>query len=94
MHTGGTLAIDGTSFTVAGKDNATLRGTFLAPAGVQLSAEGGRLTATGGREFFVVMAVRKGEAPKVEASGAGLGARAKIGKRQVAFDGRSICIEN
>jgi hypothetical protein len=94
MHTGGKLSVEGNTFTVAGADNATLRGTFLAPAGVKLAAEGGRLTATGGREFFVVMTVQKRDAPKLEASGAGLAARAKIGKRRVAFDGKRICIEN
>jgi hypothetical protein len=90
MHTGGTLAVDGRAFTISGRDGATLRGTFLAPASVKLAATGGRLTATGGREFFVVVTVQKGAAPTIEVSGAGLQARAKIGGQQVWFDGENL----
>jgi len=51
-------------------------------------------TATGGREFFVVMTVQKGETPRIKASGAGLDARAKVGRRQVLFDGKGIHIDD
>ena len=93
MHTGGKLSVEGNTFTIVGKDKATLRGMFLAPAGVKLTAEGGRLTAAGGREFFVVMTVQKGEAPKIEVSGTGRDVRAKAGRQRVWFDGQGIHLE-
>jgi len=93
MHTGGALTVEGNSFTISSKDKTSLRGTFLVPAGVNLAANGGRLTATGGRDFFVLMTVQKGEAPKVEASGTGLNIQAQVGRQHVSFDGKGICIE-
>jgi hypothetical protein len=92
LHTGATPAVAGNTFTIAGKGQATLRGQFLAPAAVKLSADGNRLTASGGREYFVVMTVQQGPAPKIETSGAGLDARARIGRQRVVFDGKRVRI--
>lgn len=94
MHTGGNLAVEGNSFVIRGGNDASLQGIFLVPSDVKLTAEKSRLTATGGREFFVVMTIQKGEALEIERFGSGLGTRVKIGRQQISFDGNAIRIED
>jgi len=43
--------------------------------------------------FFVVATLQKGPAPQVKVSGAGLDARAAVGKRLVRFDGERLLME-
>lgn len=53
---------------------------------------------SGGRDYFVVMTLQRGEPPKVLSKGAGLDARATIGPaakaRMVSFDGESVVWSN
>ncbi len=51
------------------------------------------LVARGGNEYLVVMTLSKGEPPKIEATGTGLGAVVKVGQRQVKFDGEKAVIQ-
>jgi hypothetical protein len=46
----------------------------------------------GGDDFFIVMTLQKGEAPKVSVDGTGLAARAQVGRQAVAFDGQKIVL--
>lgn len=92
MHPDGEVKIEGRSFTVRGPRGATLRGTFLAPAELQLATKGGSILAMGGDEYFVVMTLQKGAAPPVEAEGAGLESRARVGDQVVRFDGEKVVL--
>jgi hypothetical protein len=75
--------------TIAGKDGATMRGTFVQPPDVRLTVTNQTLHATGGGEFLVVMTVQLGAAPDVKADGG----TARIGRRSVAFRNENIVIE-
>lgn len=89
MHTEGKAKIEDRTFTIEAANGATMKGTFVAPSQVKISYEktksGGKILATGGNEFFVVMTVRKGQAPPVKISGEGLDAMVRIGKQTVHF---------
>jgi hypothetical protein len=88
MHTGGKPSVSGNTFTIEGNDGATMKGTFLQPPDVRLTATDQTLRATGGSEFFVVMTVQQADAPEVQRAGAG----AKVGRRTLEFANKRIGI--
>jgi hypothetical protein len=90
MHTAERrVKVRGQQFTIEAATGATMQGTFLAPAAVQLSwqptAGGGQILARGGKEFFAVMTVQPGPPPPVQVSGMGLGAEVRVGRQRIAF---------
>ena len=103
-----TLDVQGNSFTLVYKD-ASFRATFVSPENVKIAQVKGRMKAhelsgvadvdvsaihatgedpTDG-DFLVVMTVQKGAPPAVRTDGA----KARVGGRTVAFDGKKITIE-
>jgi hypothetical protein len=66
-----------------------MKGTFVAPSQVKISYQktqtGGKILATGGNDFFVIMTVQQGQAPPVTISGRGLDAMVRVGKQTVHF---------
>ena len=81
----------------AGKADATMQITFVAPADVRPRLAVGRASgggaaisavsaATRGDGFFVVITCQKGDPPDVKIDGRGLAARVTIGKQTVHFD--------
>jgi hypothetical protein len=93
MHTGGKVRAEGSTFTIRGRDGATMKGTFVAPSDVKIAVEEGWIiNATGGEEFFVVMTVQRGRPPEVKVSGAGLKAKAIVGAQTISFDGEKIVL--
>ena len=85
----GPIQMDGPTAVAGSATGANLKATFIAPANVKL--EGG-LTATGGKEYFVVLTVQAGVAPEVKVEGQGSAAKVRIGKRQITFDGQKIVL--
>lgn len=97
MNTEGKVTIDGQTFTIEAVNGTTMKGTFVTPAKVKIAYEktktGGKITATGGNEFFVVMTVQKGQAPSVKISGEGLDAMVRVGKQAVYFSSDRLFLE-
>jgi len=97
MNTEGKVTIDGQTFTIETVNGTTMKGTFVTPAKVKIAYEktktGGKITATGGNEFFVVMTVQKGQAPSVKISGEGLDAMVRVGKQAVYFSSDRLFLE-
>ncbi len=81
--TGGKPSASGNTFTIEGKDGATMKGTFLQPSAVTLTVTNNTLRATGGSEFLVVMTVQRGPAPEVKPAGDGSGAKVEVGRQTV-----------
>ena len=95
------VRVEGGAFVLDHGD-ASMRATFVAPAGVRIEHKmegirvgdprhgyhGGvnRIKATGGDCFFVVATIQRGAAPEVKVDGSGLGATVTVGKRTVRFD--------
>jgi hypothetical protein len=77
------------TFTIESPNGTTMKGTFVAPSQVKISYQktktGGKILATGGNEFFVIMTVQKGQAPPVTISGKGLDAIVRVGKQTIHF---------
>ncbi len=48
--------------------------------------------AEGGDDFFVIVTIQKGDAPRVKVEGSGLDAEVTIGSRKVKFDGQKILL--
>lgn len=99
--------VKGNTFTVKQGD-ATMKGTFLAPADVKVEAtseaivhQGARLfdktleriKAKGSGGFFVVITIQRGEGPDVVVTGTGLESVARVGDQSVRFDGTKIVLE-
>lgn len=98
MHTGEQVSIQDNIFTITSSNGATMQGTFIAPKSVKLSwqktATGNKILARGGDNFFVVMTVQNGKAPKVKVTGTGLDAQAEIGKQKITFEKDKIVLTN
>jgi hypothetical protein len=96
MHAEGKVSLQGQHFTIRAANGATMAGTFVAPAPVKLSwqktATGGKILATGGSEFFVVMTVQPAQAPIVRVTGSGLAAIVKVGKQEIRFQGDRLVL--
>ncbi len=92
MTGAGDVKVSGKTFTVAGRDGVTLRGHVIVPAGAAIKADRRGVAVTGGDEFFVVMTVTRGDPPAVKASGKGLAAKVRVGKRSLRFDGDKIIL--
>ena len=94
MHTEGKVTLEGQSFTILGKKGATMKGTFIAPSAVKLSwqetPEGGKILASGGSLFYVVMTVQKEDAPAVKVDGVGLNATIQVGEQEIRFADQKI----
>lgn len=90
MNTEGNVTLAKNGFSIAGRDGATLRATFITPASprlqLQKTANGTRILARGADDFLVVMTVQKGEVPKVTATGIGKETRITVGKQEISID--------
>ena len=92
MHVDGKVSIDGQTFTISAQNGATMKGTFITPSQVKISYQDGKILATGGDEFFVVMTLQKGEAPPLEISGKGLNAKIRVGGQRIGFNKDKIIL--
>ena len=94
MYTEGKVTLEGQSFTILGKKGATMKGTFIAPSAVKLSWQetpaGGKIMASGGSLFYVVMTVQQEEAPAVKVSGVGLNATIQVGEQEIRFADQKV----
>lgn len=63
------------------------------PAGKGVRMHSNGVFAEGGGEFFVVVTIQKGPAPKVAVTGKGLDATVTVGRRKARFDGGKIVFE-
>jgi hypothetical protein len=89
-----TAQIDGASFTLRSKKtDATVRGTFVVPADVQLAADT-TLTATGKSDFVVVMTLQRGEPPAITADSHTVPVAVTVGSQTYRFDGERITQQN
>jgi hypothetical protein len=52
-----------------------------------------RIKAKGEGSFLVVITIQRGDAPPVAIQGAGMEARATVGRQTVRFDGQKIVFE-
>lgn len=85
------------SFTITGKRGplpATMTGTFISPAAVQVSysTADGAIQAAAEGDFIVVLTVQRGRAPTVQVEGAGLKANVRVGAQTITFDGTKIIL--
>ncbi|HAC66021.1 MAG TPA: hypothetical protein DCF68_21440 [Cyanothece sp. UBA12306] len=98
MHTEENVTIDGKSFLIKAVNGATMKGTFVTPSEVKIRFEktesGGKIMATGGDEFFVVMTVQKGSPPPLEITGSGLNSQVKVGEQEIYFSQDRIFLLN
>lgn len=93
---------------VVRQGDVTMKGTFLSPPNVRLEATSDsivhlgaklfdrtldRIKAKGDGSFLVVITIQRGDTPAVAMQGAGMNARATIGKQTVRFDGQKIAFE-
>jgi hypothetical protein len=71
-----------------------MTGTFISPAAAQVSAStaDAAVQARAEGDFFVVITVQKGPAPRVNVSGEGLAGKVVVGGRTVSFDGAKIVL--
>ena len=86
--TGGGLSGEDNPFTVS-KGGATLSGVVL---GGSAAGRGGERECKDGK-VLAVWTLQKGSAPAVAVEGQGPGAKVRIGKRTVRFDGKTIVLE-
>ena len=90
MHTAGNVTVTNNSFLIQGSNQATMKGTFIAPESVKITTKktkvGTKIMATGGQEFFVIMTVQKKALPTLTVRGSGMTAKVKIGKQTISFD--------
>jgi hypothetical protein len=97
MHAEGKVTLDQQSFTIQSANGATMKGTFIAPSQVKLTfkkeGKGGKIQATGGNDFFVVMTVQKGNPPAVKVSGTGLDAIVRVGGQTLNFGRDRLFLE-
>jgi hypothetical protein len=101
------VSVAGNAFTIA-YPTATMRATFVTPAGVKIestteevqigTARKGfhgtlnRVKATGGEDYFVVITFQRKAPPEVTVEGRGLNARVSVGGQTVRFDGARILV--
>ncbi len=94
MNTRGKVTLNQNNFTIKDGDS-NLQATFITP--VRLSYErttsGTRILARGEGDYYVVMTVQKGPAPKVTTSGARTDAIVKINKQEVSFSKDKIFLK-
>lgn len=85
MHTEGEVKIDEQSFLITAENGATMKGTFITPSKVNISYQEGKIVATGGKEFFVIMTVQYNNPPKIEIFGNGIEAQVKVGSQIIFY---------
>lgn len=97
MHTEGKVTIKNNQFTIDNGKGANLTGVFVTPNQVKITYEkteiGGKITATGGNEFWVVMTIQKGESPPIKIRGKSLDARVDVGKQTIRFINNRLVFE-
>ncbi|MDJ0598233.1 MAG: hypothetical protein QNJ37_05270 [Crocosphaera sp.] len=90
MHTPGNVTVKDNSFIIQGSNQATMKGTFIAPKAVKITTQktdiGTKIMATGGQEFFVIMTVQKKSPPPLTITGSGMEAKVTIGEQKISFD--------
>ncbi|ACK66137.1 conserved hypothetical protein [Rippkaea orientalis PCC 8801] len=98
MHTAEKVTIKDQSFIIKAANGATMKGTFVMPNPVKISFEktqqGGKIMATGGDEFFVIMTVQKGLPPAVKITGSGLTSQVKVGQQEIYYSQGRIFLLN
>ena len=91
MHTPGKVILEQQGFRIESESGATLQGVFVTPESVSLTYEetenGGKIQATGGNTFFVVMTVQDADAPPIRVEGQGLDAVVRVGEQTIQFVG-------
>ena len=92
-------------FTITAPSGATMVGTFISPAAVQVSVSpvdaAVQAVPSGEGDFFVVMTVQKGPPPEVKVEGQGLAAKVTVRPsspqavegQTISFDGEKIILE-
>ena len=90
MHTAGNVIIKDDRFIIEGKNQATIKGTFIVPESVKITTEkteeGTKIMAKGGQEFFVIMTVQKKSPPSLTIRGSGMVSKVTIGEQNISFD--------
>lgn len=99
MHTEGKVTINQNKFTITAPSGATLQGIFASPTQVKISYEktdtGGKIVATGGNQFFVVMSLQKNNPPPLQLlSDSGINSTVQVGKQKVRYIGDRIVFEH
>jgi len=79
----GPCKVEGSTFTVGDPAGANMKGTFVAPKGAKVESG---VSATGGKEFLVVITIQNGAAPAVTAEGEGAAAKITVGGQTITFD--------
>jgi hypothetical protein len=98
MHTEGKVKVKGQTFTIFSPSGATMQGTVITPKGaaiaVKSSQAGNTIRITGIKQFFIVMTVQQGNAPKVNISGNDLDAKVTVGKQTISYQEGKIVLNN
>jgi hypothetical protein len=99
MHTEGEVSIKQNKFTIKAPSGATLQGIFASPVGVNISYEktdtGGRIKATGGNQFFVVMSIQSKNPPPLKLlDNFGINSTVQVGKQKVRYIRDRIVFEH
>jgi hypothetical protein len=84
----GACKVDGQTFTVGDEAGANMKGTFI---GRGVTVKPG-VSATGAKEFFVVITIQKGAAPAVTAEGEGAKTAVTVGGQKISFDGAKLVL--
>ena len=93
MHTENPVTIEENKFTITDPSGAVLQGVFASPDDVKISyqptAKGGKIVATGGNQFFVVMAIgNRDNFPDVKIiNQSGINSTFAVGKQEIRFMG-------
>lgn len=98
MHTEGKVTINQNKFKIQAPSGASLQGIFVSPTSVKLSYEktgkGGKIMATGGNQFFVVMSLQKNNLPPMKLlNDFGINSTVQIGKQKIRYIGDRIVFE-
>ena len=96
MHTEGKVTIEQNRFTIQAPSGETLQGIFASPAHVKISYEAatGRIMATGGNQFFVVMSLQRDNPPFLKLlNNFGLNSTVQVGMQKVRFIDNRIVFE-
>lgn len=97
MHTAGRPEVMEDGFIIHGEHDATLRARFLVPEAPRLRIVEGDETHTiearGGDDFFVVMTVQRGAAPRAAVEGEGFDAQVTLGACRVRIEDRRLQLE-
>lgn len=90
MHTQGKVVMKDNSFVIEGAEGAGLQGVFITPEDVKIEYQttetGGKIVATGGNQYFVVMTMYGDKAPSISVlNRLGLNSTVAVGKQKIRF---------